>query len=496
MVAAGVGFRPPFPICSSGSILDNFEPCSFELLSYLLLTFYSPMATKTAPLVSIQNPKDVSLSDITTELSNIWTSYTASGDGADFPAATRAATFSLIVYEPEETQQLLAALGFYTGPIDGIYGPRMEVALRSAQSTYGLPVDGKVSPETLDKLRDALAKKQSDDSSQNTGTATQYVLDAEGAGIADDIISQNPCRVIALCAVPGEDKGVTAQVSAYCPVKKQSRSSLICCEYITLKGTKAALGRIAGLIQSLLISGLPKFLWWKATPASNLELFNRLASSCSSVILDSSETSDAPSELLTMQKLLAQGTNIADLNWLRLASWQELTAEAFDPPERRDALQEVDRVTLDYEKGNSAQAFMFLGWLASRLQWQPVSMESEGGEYDIKRIKFTNPKHRSIEAELAAVPVGDPGEVIGDLIDLKLASTNLNADCCTVLCSETRGCMRMEAGGGAQSCRIQHVTPLSDQTAETLLSQQLQRWDRDPLYEESLNVTGQILRLA
>lgn len=56
--------------------------------------------------------------------------------------------------------------------------------------------------------------------------------------------------------------------------------------------------------------------------------------------------------------------------------------------------------------------------------------------------------------------------------------------------------MRMEAGGGAQSCRFQQVTPLSDQKAEILLSQQLQRWGREALYEEGLAVTAQILKLA
>jgi glucose-6-phosphate dehydrogenase assembly protein OpcA len=213
------------------------------------------------------------------------------------------------------------------------------------------------------------------------------------------------------------------------------------------------------------------------------------------VIIDSSRFSDAANELLKVHDLIKQGLNIADLNWRRLSAWQELTAEAFDPPERRAALKEVDRVTLDYEKGNPAQALMFLGWLASRLQWQPVSLEAEGGDYDLQRIKFTTEDSRSVEAELAAIPTGDQGEVAGDLIDLKLSSTNLNADCCTVLCSETKGCMRMEAGGGAQSCRIQQVTPLSDQKAEFLLSQQLQRWSRDTLFEESLAVTTQILRL-
>jgi glucose-6-phosphate dehydrogenase assembly protein OpcA len=102
---------------------------------------------------------------------------------------------------------------------------------------------------------------------------------------------------------------------------------------------------------------------------------------------------------------------------------------------------------------------------------------------------------RLVEVELAAIPTADVGEVPGDLLGLRLTSTNLEADCCTILCSETLGCMRMEAGGGAQSCRINQVTTLADQKAESLLGQQLQRWGRDILYAESLAVTAQIIRL-
>ncbi len=79
---------------------------------------------------------------------------------------------------------------------------------------------------------------------------------------------------------------------------------------------------------------------------------------------------------------------------------------------------------------------------------------------------------------------------------MRLTSTNLDADCCTVLCSSTTGCMRMEAGGGAQSCYIQQVAPLFDQKTEDLLGQQLQRWGREVLYEESMAVTTKILELV
>lgn len=456
------------------------------------------MATQSPPLVSLQTPKDVSISEIEAELHQIWQSYGSAGEYGDFPSAIRATTFSLIVYEPEETQQLLAALGYYSGPIDGIFGPRMVAAIKAAQKAYGLPRTGSADESTKAKLREeytAKIQKGSITSAEAT-ERLKYSPDLEGSTIADAIAASNPCRIIALCPTAGDDEGVTAQVSASCPVHKHGQSTLVCCEYITLRGTAAALERNGGMIAALAIGELPKFIWWKGTPDPEYGLFKRLTGLSNSVIIDSSSFNDTEAELLKMYTLIEQGTAIADLNWRRLAPWQELTAEAFDPPERRAAIREVDKVTIDYEQGNQAQALMFLGWLASRLQWRPVSYEKEGGDYDIRRIKFTGADQRTIEAELAGVPTADVGDVAGDLISLRLGSTNEEADCCTVLCSETTGCMRMEAGGGAQACRIQQVTPLFDQATEQLLSQQLQRWGREVLFEESLAVTVEMLKLG
>jgi glucose-6-phosphate dehydrogenase assembly protein OpcA len=456
------------------------------------------MAAQSPPLVSLQPPKDVSIADIEAELHQIWQSYGASDEYGDFPSAIRATTFSLVVYEPEETQQLLAALGYYTGPIDGIVGPRMVAALKAAQKAYGLPRTGRADDATKAKLREEYSERLKSGATTSTGGSErlQYSPDLEGAGIADAIAASNPCRIIALLPIAGEDEGLTAQVSASCPVQKHSQSTLICCEYITLTGTASALERNAGMISELMIGELPKFLWWKGTPDPDYGLFKRLADLSNSVIIDSSSFNDSEAELSMTYNQIEQGTPVADLNWRRLAPWQELTAEAFDPPERRAALKEVDKVTIDYEKGNQAQALMFLGWLASRLKWRPASYQKEGGDYEIRRIQFTAPDQRLIDAELAAIPVADVGDVAGDLISLRLGSSNQEADCCTVLCSETTGCMRMEAGGGAQSCRINQVTPLFDQKTEQLLSQQLQRWGREVLYEESMAVTAEILKLA
>jgi glucose-6-phosphate dehydrogenase assembly protein OpcA len=456
------------------------------------------MTTQSLPLLSVQAPKEVSISAIEAELDSIWRSYNSGDEHGDTPIASRATTFTLIIYEPEETQYLLADLKFYSGPIDGIAGPGTELALKTAQKAYGLKVTGKADSETLAKLREASAQKQKDGLEikvEQTGESGNKLT------VADAIAAANPCRIIALVPISGEGEGVTAQVSAYCPINKRNQNRLICCEYITISGTVPALEKIAGIVEALTIGELPKYLWWKAAPDANNMLFKRLSEICSTAIVDSSFFAESETDLIHLQTLASQGVPIADLNWGRLGAWQELTAEAFDPPERRDAIMEVDRVTIDYEKGNTAQALLFLGWLASRLQWRPIAIARELGtskvDYDITRIKFAmSDGQRTVEAELAGAPTADTGEVSGDLVGLRLSSTNLQADCCTVLCSETSGCMRMEAGGGAQACRIQQVTPLSDQKAEFLLSQLLRQSGLDVLYQESLAVSTQILQLS
>jgi glucose-6-phosphate dehydrogenase assembly protein OpcA len=447
-----------------------------------------------SPIVSLQAPKDVSIDEIEAELRSLWQSQ---GKDEDSTAVTRAATFSLIVYEPDGTQQLLASLGFYTGPIDGIAGPRTSAAIKAAQKDYGMDTTGKSDQALRTKLQSEFVQAKAQDklTADNKTAAVSYTPDSEGI-TADVIAASNPCRIITLCPILGEDTGVTAQVSAYCPINKQSQNTLICCEYITLSGTAEALERIGGIIAELAIADLPKFIWWKATPTPDLPLFKRLVSSSDTVIFDSSSFVEPETDLQALAGLLKQNTALADINWRRLAPWQELTAAAFDPPERRSAIYEVDRVTIDYEQGNQSQALMFLGWLASRLQWTPVSYNLEGGDYEIRRVKFTDEKQRTIEAELAGIPTADWGDIPGDLVSLRLTSTNENADCCTVLCSSTTGCMRMEAGGGAQACYIEQVTPLLDQKSEDLLGQQLQRWGREMLYEESMAVSAQILRLS
>jgi glucose-6-phosphate dehydrogenase assembly protein OpcA len=449
----------------------------------------------TAPVIPLQAPKSVSLPQIQAELDAIWNLYSQpSADGTTL-GATKATTFTLLVYEPEETQQLLAELGYYTGPVDGIEGPRMNAAIQAAQAAYKMKTSGKVTPALLDRLRrEVFICRGINVKDGDVCSISPYSLDRDGSGLADAVAAQNPCRIISLFP-SGPDEGLTATVSAYCPIQKRTASTMVCCEYIMLKGAESSLAGSSTLIESLIKPELPSFLWWKGEPDFDQALFQQLIKACTVLIVDSSRfVSDPEANLAKLDKIRAMGIQVADLNWRRLAPWQELTAEAFDAPERLQSLLAVDRVTLHHEKGNRTQALLYLGWLASRLNWQINRVIAEGGELDTQRIFFTGSEGQAIEADLLAIEDRNPGLVVGDLLDLRLTSTNPEANCCMILCSETTGCMRMEAQGGAESCWVNQVTPVADEQAETLLSEQLRTTMRDLLFEESLAIAAQIVQ--
>ena len=450
------------------------------------------MSTQSAPVVSLRAPKDVSVTDIEHELSQIWQDYQPDNQAQDAIVATQASTFTFIVYEPEPTQHMLAVLGFYDGPIDGIFGPAQVKSIKAAQKAYQLTVTGKLDRDTMTKIQAAYHDRIT--ATHDThALAVEKDVDNRGYVVTDAIANTNPRRIITVCPSVGEDAGVGAQVSVYCPMKKQYLHSLVCSEYITLRGTPDALERNGESIANLAVADLPRFLWWKDTPAPNTTLFQQLAHQAHSVIFDSADFTNSETDLLQLGTILSQGMPVIDLNWRRIAGWQELTAEAFDPPARRKDITEIDRVDVNYELGNPAQALMFLGWLSSKLQWQPTSYVHSGGDYDLREIDFVAPDGRKIHTELAGMPTADSGEIPGDIMGVRLNSTNPKANCSTVLCSEVAGCMQMETKGGTQTARVEEVTSLAERNAEDLLAEYLQRWGRDLLYEESMTVVAQIL---
>jgi peptidoglycan hydrolase-like protein with peptidoglycan-binding domain len=67
-----------------------------------------------------------------------------------------------VVKANKEVQEDLADLGFYDGPVNGVYGPQTTAAVKRFQARAGLPVDGIAGPQTMGAMNLALGNDSTD----------------------------------------------------------------------------------------------------------------------------------------------------------------------------------------------------------------------------------------------------------------------------------------------------------------------------------------------
>ena len=75
---------------------------------------------------------------------------------------------------------------------------------------------------------------------------------------------------------------------------------------------------------------------------------------------------------------LAERAYVVDLAWLRSTPWRERVAFTFDPAEWRPELEHISAVTVRHGADSAVAALLLVGWLASRLGWEPAVLAADG----------------------------------------------------------------------------------------------------------------------
>jgi peptidoglycan hydrolase-like protein with peptidoglycan-binding domain len=122
---------------------------------------------------------------------------TASEDSSELPAGPAVV----------ELQQVMTELGYYSGPIDGVYGEETAAGVEAMQEDLGVPVDGVYGPET----HEALAAKSAEADEQAAAIVSQVQTVLTEYGYYDGPIdgSYGPETEAAVTELQ-EDLGVTA----------------------------------------------------------------------------------------------------------------------------------------------------------------------------------------------------------------------------------------------------------------------------------------------
>jgi glucose-6-phosphate dehydrogenase assembly protein OpcA len=180
------------------------------------------------------------------------------------------------------------------------------------------------------------------------------------------------------------------------------------CELITLRVRGAAGDHLSGLIDPLLMSGVPSYLWWVGTPPFGKRELEDVLKICDALLVDSARF-DAPyRSFLDLTSLVShshQRLGVGDLQWARLEPWRESIAQFFAPMDRRPFMKGISEIGVDYSgegRGNRVAAALLIGWLASALGWK--LQNAAGGTGGIVVAHFAAEGWRPVQVAFRSMP--------------------------------------------------------------------------------------------
>jgi Glucose-6-phosphate dehydrogenase subunit len=125
----------------------------------------------------------------------------------------------------------------------------------------------------------------------------------------------------------------------------------------------------------LVVTDLPTLLW---SPHGHHEIVADLMPLAQAVLIDSVEEPDVEAAL-EWACTLSDRAYVVDLAWLRSTPWRERVAAMFDPPRLRHELTMLSSVTVRHHPASTVAAGLYVGWLASRLGWEPGKLVAHDG---------------------------------------------------------------------------------------------------------------------
>ncbi len=376
--------------------------------------------------------------------------------------ASGAATFTLLVWEPSWLEQQLVRIGRVDGPITGLDRDDVLASARELAGTLGLPP----STAPMDPgLAWALGQQQ----------GRHEALDLRGQFVDSAISTQMPRRLITLAPTIDAAKPLETLVAAYCPLPDEGGSGAACGDVVVLRGSLGALQQATAMVQPLVWDHLPCWVWWNSSLDEPAEMLEALAPPPRRLVIDTSR--GQPSRCLdVLVNRIKSGQAVNDFNWLRLRSWRESLAMVFDPPSRRDALQHVVQLDIDVEGDHPVKGLLLAAWIADRLGWHLESsypVDVDGSPAGIA-AEFQRTDGETVRFRLMPVPVGVPKAHPGAIVGLRLiCHPEQRPPLCVILCSESGGCMRLEAGGMAAMELAEEVVPSPEEREETEMARLL-----------------------
>ena len=203
------------------------------------------------------------------------------------------------------------------------------------------------------------------------------VVDAEWSGEIANRLRQvgrfHPSRTI-VCAVEKGRETLDAVVSLSADEDAPGDLTLSY-ELVVVRCGPKHLPHLETIVDPVVVTDLATVVW---APHGHTEAVDALLELAQVVLLDSVDGPEVD-EALDRACLLSRDAYVVDLAWLRSTPWRERIAATFDPVKLRPDLRHISRVTVRHHPESGAAAMLLIGWMASRLEWEPAKLHfSEG----------------------------------------------------------------------------------------------------------------------
>jgi glucose-6-phosphate dehydrogenase assembly protein OpcA len=344
-----------------------------------------------------------------------------------------------------------------------------------------------------------------------------FVADDEACDHVHQMLSEltaiHPSRVLTMVgAGTEEDRDIEMSVETICQTDKRSGARRLSCEEITLKAQGKFVVELPSAALPLLVPDLSTFLWWRSAPRAANKVLDILVRATDRLVIDSSEFADPERDLTETNQLYSQEqfkrVGISDLNWARLTLWRGLLADFYDVQKFQTQLERINFVKIDYvtpEPGEAfvaPQAFLFAGWLASRLGWkladeQPSQQRDEATSFNFfssePRSDSGNAGVRTIKLKLNRVEQGErkPGRLVRVELRCDAGSGEHRASFVVARSADNLHIVA-EAGVGASTHRGR-VLPVRNRSAAHLLSREMEILCNDQIYQEAIAVAAEMI---
>ena len=313
----------------------------------------------------------------------------------------------------------------------------------------------------------------------------------EAIPMLDELADTHPHRAILLVSDEGIDRP-RARLAGHVRRAEDGEAGRYW-EEIRLVSPAPSLHQVMGAVASLTLPNLPVQNWWTREPRFDGDLYTYAAEVSDRILVDSSRFADPTASLPRMEEAIdaAHGTvAFADLSWTRLTPWRTRIAEFFDPPAHLALLDSIERVAVEYvakEGGGVAQALLLVGWLASRLGWEPRATQAAGPDaWDLQLVDGVRPVRVEV---LSREPSDGPNEEL----------RGLHAVTIEALEHGRRAFYRVERRGDGEEARtvadvdgarLENPARLPIQREVELLREELGRFATDAVYRQSLEVVS------